>query len=118
MDLEKKVNKNEKRIETVEQAIQLLSQLTINHTDEIERMLFGIDETKGSIIELRESNVELRESIIEQRESQKDTQEKLNALIDAQIRGEDAMQELKKEMRDLAKLVGLAHQRIDKIEQK
>ncbi|MDQ3633019.1 MAG: hypothetical protein ACR2MD_01990 [Aridibacter sp.] len=111
MDLEKKVNKNEKRIETVEQAIQLLSQLTISHTDEIERMLFGIDETKGSIIELRNSIKELRES-------QKDTQEKLNALIDAQIRGEDSMQELKNEMKDLAKVVKLAHQRIDKIEQK
>ncbi len=78
MDLEKKVNKNTKRIGTMEHAIQLLVKLADSHTDQIEKMLFGIDELRAS---------------------QKETQEKINMLVDAQIRNEDRAAKLDKKMK-------------------
>ncbi len=88
MDLEKRVDTNTNDIQKMNDVLRQLIELSGSHTEQIEKMLFGIDESKGNIRELRES--------------QKETQEKLNALIDAQIRGED-------QMRELREVVKLAH---------
>lgn len=97
MDLEKQVENNTMNIQKMNDVLRQLIQLSGSHTEQIEKMLFGIDELRGA---------------------NKEMQEKVDMLIDAQIRNEDSTRELKDEMKSLAKIVGNAHQRINKIEQK
>lgn len=96
MKLEDKVNKNERRIKTVEEAIVLLTELTTSHSDRLEKSVFDMDELRAA---------------------QRQTDEKMNMLIDAQIKTEDGMQKLEEKMRELADITKHAHLRIDKIEE-
>ncbi len=93
--LEKRVQKNEKKIGSIEDAIILLTQLAGSHDERLVKSVFDMDELRAV---------------------QRETQDKMNALIDAQIRGEDQTRELDKKMAELAEVVKFAHERIDKIE--
>lgn len=90
MKLEERVEKNERRLKTVEEAVVLLTALADSHTDQLEQIIFGINELRAA---------------------QRDTNEKINILIDAQIRTDEKMTEL-------AEAVEFAHQLIDKIEER
>ncbi|MEZ5343929.1 MAG: hypothetical protein R2681_00095 [Pyrinomonadaceae bacterium] len=128
MDLERRVTKNTRNIKTIGEAIQLLTVLTSSHTDQLERTLFGIDELRGSVLELRGgiselrgSVSELRGSVSDLRDGQREMQEKMNALIDAQIRNEDEFQRFRKETQEnfseMAKSMTAANLRIERLEQ-
>ena len=123
MSIENRLTKTESRIKTLEDALVFLTALGDSHNDQLEAFLFSLEELKAN---------------------QQNTDEKLNALIDAQIVTEDKMQELQafqkkteagmqelrevhkkteagmsslqSTMQDLAEYIKLAHQRIDKIE--
>ena len=90
MKLEDRVERTEKRVKTVEDAVVLLTVLTDSHDDRLERFLFGLEELKTG---------------------QREMQEKINILIDSQIRSEDKMAEM-------AEAIKSAHNKIDKIEEK
>ena len=108
MNIENRVTKTESRIKTLEDALVFLTALGDSHNDQLEKFLFSLEELKANQI---------------------NTDEKLNALIDAQIVTEDKMQELQAVQRktetgmnnlqttvqDLAEYIKLAHQRIDKL---
>jgi hypothetical protein len=110
MKLEDRVDRTERKIKTVEKAIIILTELNVQHSSLLEKIVFDTEELKAGQRELQEGNREL--------------QEKINILIDAQIRTEDKsqqtdekMQILEQKMAELADVVKLAHQRIDKIEE-
>ncbi len=95
MSIEERVSKPERKIETVEDAIKLLSKLIANHDERL------YDSLKG------------RENL----------DEKITMLIDAQIRNEDAIQKVNQHIEKvnqhidkLADLVNKSHQRLDRLE--
>ena len=113
MSIENRVTKTESRIKTLEDALVFLTALGDSHNDQLEAFLFSLEELKAN---------------------QQNTDEKLNALIDAQIVTEDKLQRfeagmqelqafqkktevgmssLQNTMQDLAEYIKLAHQRID-----
>jgi len=77
MRIEERVSKSERKIETVEDAIKLLSKLIANHDERL------YDSLKG----------------------REDLNEKITMLIDAQIRNEDAIQKVNQHIDKLAELV-------------
>lgn len=97
MKSEERIEKVEKRVRTVEEAIVLLTQLSNSGAERMEKFLFGLEELRFNVEELRAG--------------QHDTQEKINMLIDAQMRTED-------QVREVSALVKAAHERIDKIDGK
>lgn len=117
MELEPRVEKVERKIKTVEEAIILLTALTTSHDDRLEKLLFGIEELRASQNETKEkinmlidAQMRTENNTEELQASQKETNEKINILIDAQIKTEDKVS-------DLTDAVLSAHQRIDKIEE-
>ena len=88
MRIEERVSKSERKIETVEDAIKLLSKLIANHDERL------YDSLKG----------------------REDLNEKITMLIDAQIRNEDAIQKVNQHIDKLAELVAKSHQRLDRLE--
>ncbi|MDQ3133074.1 MAG: hypothetical protein M3Q99_20270 [Acidobacteriota bacterium] len=88
MSIEERVSKSERKIETVEDAIKLLSKLIANHDERL------YDSLKG----------------------REDLNEKITMLIDAQIRNEDAIQKVNQHIDKLAELVAKSHQRLDRLE--
>lgn len=95
MNSEKKIERLERKVKTVEEAILLLSELTASHDE----MLYI------------------------QMKSDEDLNEKISALIDAQIRSEDKMEALntaqnktEEKMQSLIDLTRLAHRRLDELE--
>ncbi|HLM03169.1 MAG TPA: hypothetical protein VK400_19105 [Pyrinomonadaceae bacterium] len=87
MSSEERFGKLEMRVKTVEEAITLLSNLLANHDDRLE------DSVKDN------ENLEA----------------KIAALVDAQIRSEDKLQNINDALDKLTKLVKTAHQRIDRL---
>lgn len=117
MESNNRIEKVEKRVQTVEEAIILLKELTISHDDRLESFLFGLEElragqkeTNEKINMLIDAQMRTENNIGELRASQKETDEKINMLIDAQMRTEDKISKL-------GDAVLSAHQRIDKIEE-
>ena len=110
MKLEDRVGNAERKIKNVEEAIIILTGLNIQHSSLLETLVFDTEELKAGHRELQEGQRELQEG-------QRDMQEKINILIDSQIRTEDQAKITDKKMAELADVVKLAHQRIDKIEE-
>lgn len=117
MKLEDRVGNAERKIKNVEEAIVILTELNIQHSSLLEKLVFDTEELKAGHRELQEGQRELQEG-------QREMQEKINILIDAQIKTEDKaqqtdekMQILEQKMAELADVVKFAHQRIDKIEE-
>lgn len=114
-----RIEKAERRIKTVEDAVILLTALTDSHNDQLENFLFGLDELKAN---------------------QKNSDDKINMLIDAQITTEDKLQRFEAEMKvfreesekankslreelrtiakDLAESIKTVNQRVERIERK
>ena len=88
MSSEERFGKLERRVKTVEEAITLLSNLLASHDDRLE------DSVKDT------ENLEA----------------KIAALVDAQIRSEDKLQNINDALDKLTELVKTAHQRIDRLE--
>lgn len=109
MKLEDRVDRAERKIKTVEEAIVILTELNIQHSSLLEKLVFDTEELKVGHRELQEGQRELQEG-------QREMQEKINILIDAQIRTEDQAKITDQKIADLADVVKFAHQRIDKIE--
>ena len=81
MSADERLGKVERRVKTVEQAIELLTELVVSHGEILENSLRNGDELNA----------------------------KISALVDAQIRSEDAIQQL-------TRMVEKAHSRIDGLE--
>ena len=88
MNIDERVFKVERRVSTVEEAIQLLSQLIASHDDRL------FDSLKKD----------------------EDLSEKITMLIDAQIRNEDKIQDINSALDKLTDLVKVAHSRLDRLE--
>ncbi len=88
MSIEDRVGKAERRVKSVEQAVQLLSELVISHDESFVKFLKNDEELNA----------------------------KISALIDAQIRGEDKLQNINFALEKLTRLVETAHTRIDRLE--
>lgn len=88
MSSAERFGKLERRVKTVEEAITLLSSLLASHDDRLE------DSVKNN------ENLEA----------------KIAALVDAQIRSEDKLQNINDALDKLTELVKAAHQRIDRLE--
>lgn len=95
MSIGQRLNKSERRIKTLEDALVWLTALGDSHNEQLEKFLFSLTEMKAN---------------------QTNPEEKLNALIDAQIGSEERIQNLENKMLDLADYVKLAHQRIAVLE--
>lgn len=80
--------KVEKRVKTVEEAVLLLTELTISHGERLEDSLRDKENLNA----------------------------KISALVDAQIRSEDKLQNINSALEQLTKLVEKAHLRIDRLE--
>lgn len=103
MKLEERLGSAERRIKNVEEAIVVLTELNVKHSELLEKLVFDTEELKAGQRELQEG--------------QREMQEKINILIDAQIRTEDQAKITDKKMAEMADAVRSAHQRIDKIEE-
>lgn len=82
MDTEQKVEKLGKRVKTVEEAVLLLTSLIENHGD----LIYDFVKENESFNEKINALVD---SQIRREDDNKKSDEKINALIDAQIRSED-----------------------------
>ena len=88
MNSEERIGKVERRVETIEDAIVLLTVLTDSHNDRLESLLKD-DENLNA---------------------------KVSVLIDAQISSEDRIQSINKALDKLTELVKVSHQRLDILE--
>jgi chromosome segregation ATPase len=132
MKLEERVEKNERRLKTVEDAIILLTKLGDSHTDQLEQIIFGIDELRAAQSETSErvnmlidAQIRTDDEIKEIKAIQRESGERIKVLIEAQIRTEEKMQETEEKIQrmeaaitDLTGAVKFAHQKIDKIGEK
>ena len=107
MNLETQVEANTNDISRLNEIVVKLIQLSASHSERLEKILFGLDQAKGEIIELREA--------------QKNTDEKLNALIDAQIRNEEKFQEFRietqKSLDKMSKAIFEVNEKVDRLEE-
>lgn len=112
-ELTARANKQDGKIKTLAEAVLALSQSSLHHSQMMENFFRGINE--------------LREGIAQLKEHQADTDVKLAALVDAQIRAEDEMKNLRTELREgmkevrdvikeMAKAVIGTNKRIDDLE--
>ena len=97
METEQRFNKVEKRIKTVEEAILLLSELSIGHGERLDDSLRDRENLNEKISALIDAQIRS-----EDRTQEANT--KISALIDAQIRTEDRMQETNAKLAFLADL--------------
>ncbi len=88
MNTEERIEKTERRIKTVEDAVVLLTVLTDSHNDRLESLLKNDDNLNA----------------------------KISALIDAQINSEDRMLKINEALDKLTELAKVAHQRLDLLE--
>ncbi len=88
MNVDERISKVERRVSTVEEAIQLLSQLIASHD----------------------------ERLFDSLKKDEDLNEKITMLVDAQIRNEDKIQDINSALDKLTDLVKTAHSRIDRLE--
>jgi|GEM_PF-3361054 len=96
--MESRVKKVELKIKTIEEAILLLSQQTLIHSnwfDEIREAQANTDVKIAALVDAQIRNED------EAKASRTNTDAKIAALVDAQIRNEDELKEHRKEMKEL-----------------
>lgn len=113
MSVEERLDKTERRIETVEDAIKLLSKLIANHDDRLYDSLKGREDLNEKITMLIDSQIH-SEDILQSTKGELNA--KMSALIDAQIRSEDKIQNINQALDKLTELVNKSHQRLDRLE--
>jgi uncharacterized coiled-coil protein SlyX len=102
MNVEERIQKAERKIATVEDAIKLLSQLVTNHDERL------VDSLKGR----EDSDAKINMLI----DSQKRSDDKINVLIDSQKRSDDKIHSINQALDKLTELVKASHSRIDGLE--
>ena len=113
MNVEERMNRAERRIETVEDAIQLLSKLIANHDDRLYDSLKSREDLDAKITMLIDAQIKSEDKLQNQ---SVELNTKISALFDAQIRSEDQIQNINKALDKLTGLVNKSHQRLDRLE--
>ncbi len=138
MNIEERVNRSERKIETVEDAIKLLSQLIANHDERLydsskgredldEKITMLIDAQIRSEDKLHLQSEDLNAKIAAFYEAQTKNEEnskiqseelnaKMTAYFEAQIRSENKIQNINQALDKLTELVNKSHQRLDRLE--
>jgi DNA-binding protein H-NS len=102
MNVEERIQKAERKIATVEDAIKLLSQLVTNHDERLVDSLKGREDSDAKINMLIDSQIQ--------------TDDKINVLIDSQKRSDDKIHSINQALDKLTELVKASHSRIDGLE--
>jgi chromosome segregation ATPase len=102
MNVEERIQKAERKIATVEDAIKLLSQLVTNHDERLVDWLKGREDSDAKINMLIDSQIQ--------------TDNKINVLIDSQKRSDDKIHSINQALDKLTELVKASHSRIDDLE--
>jgi chromosome segregation ATPase len=102
MNVEERIQKAERKIATVEDAIKLLSQLVTNHDERLVDSLKGREDSDAKINMLIDSQIQ--------------TDNKINVLIDSQKRSDDKIHSINQALDKLTELVKASHSRIDGLE--
>jgi chromosome segregation ATPase len=102
MNVEERIQKAERKIATVEDAIKLLSQLVTNHDERLVDSLKGREDSDAKINMLIDSQIQ--------------TDDKINVLIDSQKRSDDKINSINQVLDKLTELVKASHSRIDGLE--
>lgn len=94
-DLEQRAEKQDGKIKTVGEAIVALSQSVLHHSEMMDDFFRGMNELRAA---------------------QADTDVKVAALVDAQIRAEDEMKELRGVIKQMAQAIIKTSERVDDLE--
>jgi uncharacterized coiled-coil protein SlyX len=116
MNVEERIQKAERKIATVEDAIKLLSQLVTNHDERLVDSLKGREDSDAKINMLIDSQIQTDDKINVLIDSQKRSDDKINVLIDSQKRSDDKIHSINQVLDKLTELVKASHSRIDGLE--
>jgi chromosome segregation ATPase len=137
MSIDERLGKVERKVKTVEQAIQILTELVVSHGESIEKSVYNDAELNAKISALIDAQIRsedrmsvlneaqirsedrmsvLNEAQIRLNEAQARSDDKMSALIAAQSRGDEKLQNINAALERLVQLVDKAHSRINGLE--
>ncbi len=123
METEQRFNKVEKGVETVEEAILLLSELSIGHGERLEDSLRDRENLNTKISALIDAQIRSEDRMQETNaklallaDSQQETNAKLAFLADSQIENRNSIKEINQALDKLIELVSSSQQRLDRLE--
>ncbi len=102
MNTGERIGKIEKRVNTIEKAVQILTELIVSHDERLVKTLNNDEDLNAKISALVDAQIR--------------SEDKLQALIDTQMRNEDRLQIINSALGQLTQLVEKAHSRIDRLE--